>query len=205
MAIIANTAFEVKNSNIRNNDIQNVPGYFGTVSEDTFTAQDCSAGFICTSAGLTVSEGYASYGILNGNTHNFVAAATGSVDGNPGDHTGLYVCNTHNVQQIKDALGNVYNVGANTMGLPLPAGERCAFTELIVGERYKWGSGNFSTLPTADGDTFATISNGLWVAADEAPTDGSVYAVIEREEGFERGTRYAFDGYVLRICRSVAA
>ena len=120
--------------------------------------------------------------------------------GKPGDHTGISACNTHNVQQVVDQLGNVYNVGKNVLGLGLPAGERGVFTELIVGERYKFGKGNFSSITAGHG--YATISSGKWASASSAPvTAGNVYAVIEREEGFERGTRYAFDGYVLRICR----
>ena len=205
MAIIEKTAFEVKNSNIRFNDIQNVPGYFGTVSQGTFTPADCSAGMVCKSAALAPCEGYEDYGIMNGNTHQFVAAVSGSVTGNPSDHTGLYVCNTHDVEKMKDSQGNVYNVGSNTLGLGLPAGERCAFTELIVGEKYKWGEGNFSTLPT-EGQGFATLANGLWVGAAAAPTDGSVYAeilpVAASQSGFMKGLRHAFNGYWLKICRA---
>lgn len=205
MAIIEKTAFEVKNSDIRFNDIQNVPGYFGTVSQGTFTPADCSAGLVCKSAALAPCEGYEDFNILNGNTHQFVVAANGSVTGNPGDHTGLYVCNTHDVEKMKDSQGNVYNVGANTLGLGLPAGERCAFTELIVGEKYKWGEGNFSALPT-EGQGFATLANGLWVGASAAPTDGSVYAeilpVAASQSGFMKGLRYAFNGYWLKICRA---
>jgi hypothetical protein len=209
MAIIEKTAFEVKNSNIRFNDIQNVPGYFGTVSQGTFTPADCSAGMVCKSAALAPCEGYEDFDILNGNTHQFVAAADGSADGYTGDHTGLYVCNTHDIEKMKDSQGNVYSgVAANTLGLGLPAGERCAFTELIVGEKYKWGEGNFSTLPT-EGQGFATLANGLWVGASAAPTDGSVYAeilpVAASQSGFIKGLRYAFGGYWMKICRSVAA
>lgn len=203
MAYTANTAFEVKNSNIRFNDIQNVPGYFGAVADGVFTAADCSAGTLCASAGLAPSEGYESVSpaILNGNTHQFILQANGKAAGYTGDHTGIYACNTHDIQQLTAPDGNVYNVGANTLGLGLPAGNRCAFTELIVGERYKFGSGNFSTLP-AEGQTYATISNGFWVGAAAAPAAGNVYAVIERQEGFEKGVRYAFDGYVLRVFRA---
>ena len=204
MAYIDKTAFEVKNSNIRFNDIQNVPGYFGSVSEDAFTAADCSAGLVCSSYALAPSEGYESLGILNGNTHQFIAAASGSVEGYTGDHTGLYVCNTHDIQQLTGPDGNVYNVGANTLGLGLPAGNRCAFTELIVGERYKWGEGNFAALP-AEGESYAVLSNGLWSGASQAPTDGSVYAVVERTEAFIKGLRNAFNGYILRICRSAVS
>lgn len=205
MAYIAQTAFEVKNSNIRHEDMQNIPGVFGSVSDNVFTAADCSAGFLCKQSALTKSEGYESFGILNGNTWQFVAAADGIATGKPGDATGIYAFNCYNVSSAVDVAGNVYHVGtANTLGLGLPAGERGDFTELRVGEKYKFGKGNFSTAPD-DGLIYATIANGLLVADDEAPTDGSIYFEILYEEGFNRGARYAFDGYVLRCLRSTAA
>lgn len=205
MAYIAQTAFEVKNSNIRHEDMQNIPGVFGAVADSVFTPADCSAGFLCKQNALTVSEGYESFNILNGNTWQFVAAADGIATGKPGDATGIYAFNCYNVSSAVDVLGNVYHVGtANTLGLGLPAGERGDFTELRVGEMYKWGKGNFSTAPD-EGLIYATISNGMLVATDTAPTDGSIYFEILREDGFTRGSRYAFDGYVLRCLRSVAA
>ena len=209
MATIAKTAFEVKNSNIRFNDLQNVPGYFGAVSDGAYVMEDCPAGFLAVSNGLAACEGYEAFNIVNGNTHNFVAAEDGGpLAGYTGDHTGIYACNTHDVQKVVDALGNVYNVGKNTLGLPLPAGERCAFTELIVGEKYKWGEGNFSTAPT-EGQAYAVIEDGLWKGASAAPTDGSVYAeilpVAASQSAFEKGTRFAFNGYWLKICRAAIA
>lgn len=201
MAYTEKTAFEVKNSNIRFNDIQNVPGYFGAMDDADYVVADCDAGELCVSNALAPCEGYESFSILNGNTHQMIAKADGSaVAGYKGDHTGIYACNTHNVQQVVDQLGNVYNVGRNTLGLGLPAGERGVFTELIVGERYKFGEGNFSSL--TEGHAYATISSGKWASASSAPvTAGNVYAVIERPSAFEKGTRFAFDGYILRICR----
>lgn len=205
MASIAKTAFEVKNSNIRHNDMQNIPGYFGSGTGTDFAPDVCPSGFLCNQSELTASEGYESYGILNGNTWRFIAAAGGSATGKPGDHTGIYAFNSYSVNQVQDVRGNVYHVGtAYTLGLELPAGERGDFTEILIGEMYKFGEGNFSTAPGED-SKFATIANGLLVAAAEAPTDGSVYFEILREEGFTRGAHYGFDGYVLRAARSVAA
>ena len=206
MASIANTAFEVSVSNSTRNETQNVPGYFGSGTGDNFTPDICAAGFLVTRSELTESEGYETYSVLNGNTWRFVAAATGIVDGRPGDHTGIYAFNCYDVNSVAQG-GNVWKVGANTLGLELPAGVRGDFTELIVGEQYTWGAGNFSTLPTDLTTTiYATIANGRLVATSTAPTDGSVYLRIWRQKNFTIGTRNAgFGGYVCEVLRSVAA
>ena len=96
----------------------------------------------------------------------------------------------------------VYNLGANTLGISLPAGERGDFTELIVGEQYTWGASNFTAVPT-DAQKFATIANGKFTPAAAAPTDGSVYAEIKRTKNMNEGSTYWGVGYVLKICRSV--
>lgn len=206
MARISNTAFEVKNSNIRNNDLQTLAGYFGSFADTVFTGDICPAGFVVESAGQTPCEGYESFGIYNSNTHYFITAADGIVSGCTGDHTGLYCFDSYGVNEMTDIHGNVYRAGANTLGLELPANVRGDFVELIVGERYKWGAGNFSTLPD-ENKGFAVLTNGRWVAQAAAPTDGSVYLKIEKDltPGFEAGTRYRFDGYVGRVLRSTAA
>ena len=205
MARIANTAFEVSVSNSTRNETQNVPGYFGAGVGAEFVGDICPSGFLVVRSELTQSEGYAA-GTLNGNTWRFIAAATGAVTGRPGDHTGIYAFNPYNIQQMTDQRGNVYMVGANTLGLELPAGQRGDFTELIVGEQYAWGAGNFSTIPTDGTYIYATIVNGLLVAATAAPTDGSVYLRIWRQKNFTIGTRNApFGGYVCEVLRSVDA
>lgn len=206
MASIANTAFEVSVSNSTRNETQNVPGYFGSGTGDEFAPDICPAGFLVTRSELTESEGYEQYSVLNGNTWRFVAATAGTVEGRPGDHTGIYAFNCYDVNSVAQG-GNVWKVGANTLGLELPAGVRGDFTELIVGEQYTWGAGNFSTLPTdLETTIYATIANGLLVASSTAPTDGSVYLRIYRQKNFTTGTRNAgFDGYVCEVMRSVAA
>ena len=205
MASIANTAFEVSVSNITRNETQNVPGYFGAGVGDEFVADICASGFLCVRSELTASEGYETLTnpILNGNTWRFVAATNGKVAGRTGDHTGLYAFNSYNTAMAKQG-DNAWRIGANTLGLELDAGERGDFTELIVGEQYTWAAGNFSTLPSDAGDIYATISSGLLVATDTAPTDGSVYLHIWRQKNFTVGTRNAaFGGYVCEVCRSV--
>lgn len=215
MSYIENTAFEVYVSNSKRNDTQNITGKFGSFADSTFTADVCSAGFLTTKHSLLPNEGYeqaitrgvstweAAGGLKNGNSWYMIAATNGSA-GNPGDHTGIYACNTYDVNRAV-AGDLIINVPGKTLGLPIPAGERGDFTELIVGEQYNFGEGNFSTKPT-NSLLYCVITNGLLVAQASAPTDGSVYFKVLRLDG--RFTEGAYDGgakYTLQCLRSVAA
>ena len=208
MASIPNTAFEVSVSNSTRNETQNIPGYFGAGTGDNFVADICASGFLCVRSELTASEGYDTLTppILNGNTWRMVAATSGVVAGRPGDHTGIYAFNSYDTAMATQGA-NAWRIGANTLGLELPAGQRGDFTELIVGEQYTFGAGNFSTAPTdLETTIYATIANGRLVATSTAPTDGSVYLRIYRQKNFTVGTRNAaFVGYVCEVLRSVAA
>lgn len=212
MAYIANTMFEVKVSNIPYNQTQNVAGKYGTGTGSTFAAADCSAGFLCVKNGLLPVDGYESVVdsssnpiFKNGNTWYFNAAANGNAGGTYGDHTGIYACNTYDVNKV--GSGNqMYNLGANTLGLGIPSGERGTFTELIVGEQYKFGKGNFSTAPTGATTKYVTIANGLLVASASVPAAGSgVYLEILRQEAINEGTTYAGDGFVCVVRRTLEA
>lgn len=211
MATIAKTAFEVSNSNISRNSMQNVPGKFGTGTGSGFKSEVCPAGFLCVQGALLPNEGYEGKGpnktdILNGNTWEFVAAASGNVNGFTGDHTGIYAFNSYDVRKVASG-DNVWMLGSNFLGLELPAGERGDFTELIVGEQYTFGEGNFSTLPVSGSEKYyATIVNGLLVASTSVPAAGKgVYLEILRKKPFTTGARYAgFDGYVCRVLRTAA-
>lgn len=206
MASIANSAFEVSVSNSTRRETQNIPGYFGSGTGSNFAGEICAAGFLCVRSELALSEGYEAQELLNGNTWRMVAASSGAVDGRPGDHTGIYAFNSYDTAMARQGA-NAWRLGAKTLGLELAAGERGDFTELIVGEQYTWGAGNFSTAPTdLETTIYATISNGRLVATDTAPTDGSVYLRIWRSKNFTEGTRSApFVGYVCEVLRSVAA
>ena len=202
MAFIEKTMFEVTVSNSVNNQTQNVPGKFGTGTGAGFTAQDCSAGLLCVRNGLIPSEGYEdlSTPILNGNTWFFNAAVDGE-DGLLGDHTGIYAFNNYNVNRAVSG-NNAWNVGANTLGLGLPAGDRGDFCEILIGEQYTFGTGNFSTAPTT-GSLYATISAGLLVASATAPEAGSgVYFKILRSKNINEGTSFWGTGYVLEAARA---
>ena len=218
MAYIQNTAFEVYVTNSKRNDTQNITGKFGSFTGDTFNPDICSAGFLCVQNSLLPNEGYesaitrgtttpwqAAPGLKNGNSWYMTTAPNGKATGLTGDHTGIYASNTYDVN--KASLGNdmSINIPGKTLGLAIPADERGDFTELIVGEQYNFGAGNFSTLPTAS-LLYATIANGLLVAQTAAPTDGSIYFEVENLDG--RFTEGPFDGgakYTLRCLRSATA
>lgn len=201
MASIANTAFEPKVTNIQRNNTQNIAGTFGAVSDGTFTGAICPSGFLTVQYALTDNSGYT--GILNGNTWQMVAATNGN-SGAEGDHTGIYAFNSYDVPKALNNNGNSWNVGGTTLGLELPANELGTFTEIIIGEQYKFGVGIFSTAPTS-GSKYATIANGQLVASATLTAGSGVAFEILRPEGFTLGARYGFDGYVLRALRAPAS
>lgn len=202
MAFIEHCAFEVLNSNAARNEMQNVPGKFGTGTGGGFTAADCNAGWLCVRNGHLPCEGYEDFDKVNGNSWYFNAAADGEAGGFTGDHTGIYAFNNYDV--AKATVGaNVYNIGVETLGIGLPAGERGDFCEIIVGEQYGFGTGNFSTAPADDTYKYATIGNGQLVAATAAPAAGTgVYFTIEYSRDFNQGTAYAGKEYVLMAHRN---
>lgn len=217
MAYIKNTAFEVYVTNSKRNDTQNITGKFGSFTDGTFTPDDCSAGFLCTQHSLLPNSGYESAqsfnsasgnfekatGVKNGNSWYMVAAA-GKATGLTGDHTGIYACNTYNVNRLGSG-DMIINFAGKTLGLGIPADERGDFTELIVGEQYNFGAGNFTTAPT-DSLPYVTIANGLLAAQATAPTDGSVYFQVMKLDGrFTEGVYDAGAKYTLRCLRSAAA
>lgn len=222
MAYIKNTAFEVYVTNSKRNDTQNITGKFGSFTGETFTPDDCSAGFLCTQHSLLPNSGYESVvtmgvnesgaatdfqkatGVKNGNSWYMIAAAAGKATGLTGDHTGIYACNTYNVNRLGSG-DMIINFAGKTLGLGIPAGERGDFTELIVGEQYNFGAGNFTTVPT-DSLPYVTIANGLLAAQAAAPTDGSVYFQVMKLDGrFTEGAYDAGAKYTLRCLRSAAA
>lgn len=179
MAFIKDTAFQFRRSNDRNEDLQTVTGLYGSFSGDEFTAEDCSAGFLC-NKGKGIPEG-GSY---------MTAAADGSKK--------LYACNTTDVQRLANGA-NKWAVGVNTLGLGIPAGVKGAYTELVEDETYAFGPGDFSTLVDDTTNTFATVANGMLVGAAAAPASG-YYFELDTELGidwFTEGNGNAFKRYNL--------
>lgn len=213
MAKIKNTAFEVKVTDSKRNDTQNITGLFGYMVSTDFVEDDCSSGFLCVKQAKLDNEGYKepfmrsgsgfapASGIKNANSWQMIAAENGNSGGMYGDRTGIYACNTYDVNKAVGA-GISVNIPGETLGLFTPAGERTDFTEMIVGEMYNFASGNFSVEPD-DQKIYAVISNGLLVATDTAPTDGSVYfRNIPTEERFTRGVSDYGAKYTMICLRS---
>lgn len=144
---MAQYAFQIRISNDRNEDLQNITGeYFVST-----TPTACNAGFLCNKGDHMAEGGY-----------EMTTAADGSAP--------LYACNPADVQRVA-AGDNIYAVGVETLGLGIPAGVKDTFTELRVGECYAFGPGNFSTLVTTT-NKYATVSNGMLVGTSTAPSAG---------------------------------
>lgn len=180
MAFIANTAFQIRRSNDRYEDLQHRTGLFGSFSGSDFTAEDASAGLLC-----NIGDGIPAGG------NYMTVAADGSKK--------LYAVNPTDVQRL--AKGDkLWAVGIETLGLGIPAGEKDAFLELREGESYAFGPGNFSTLVTTT-NKYATVSDGLLVGTSTEPSAGDgFYFELDTEMGidaFVEANYNAFDRYNL--------
>lgn len=188
MAFIANTAFEARMTNNRNDKTANVAGKFGSFAEEVFTAADCSAGFLCVANGALPCEGFT--GVYNENAY-YMIAAPASVNGN----TVVYACDTHDNQLIGNGDNN-YFIGSETLGLGVPADRYGNFNRIVFDNvsQYRFGIGNVNgTLGSAG---FLTIANGLLVPAATAPTAaGAIYFEVLRQGNFVEGVYDSF-GYV---------
>lgn len=178
MSYISETAFQIRRSNDRFDDLQHRTGLYGSFSGENFTPADCSAGLLC-----NIGDG-----IPAGGNYMTIAA-----DGTKK----LYACDTTDVQRLTNGA-NTWAVGVETLGLGIPAGEKNAFTEIKEGETYAFGPGNFSTLMTTP-NKYATVTNGLLVGTSTLPTSGW-YFELDAEMGidfFVEGNHNAFSRYNL--------
>lgn len=196
--------FEITNSNSVNNQEQNVTGKFGTGTGSTFQGAFCNAGTLCVANGNLPIEGYESIvdsngnpKYLNGRSFYMNVAADGTGVNNYA--TGIYACNTYDVNKATDAQGNSYNVGGSELGLGIPAGTRETFTQIFLGETYSFGYNNFSTAPGEGVRTgYATIANGFLVYSATKPTAGTgLYFEFSQMRPVTAGTFYEGDKYPL--------
>lgn len=176
---MSKTAFQIRISNDRYEDLQFFPGLFGAEDDGEFVPADCAAGFLCTKGDHMPAGGY-----------KMATAADGADE--------LYACDPSDVQRIGDGNGNLYAVGVRTLGLGIPAGKLDSFCHLVKGETYAFGPDNFSTLVTAT-NKYATVVNGKLVGSSSKPADGSGY-YFELDAGlgidfFVEGNGNAFERY----------
>ena len=205
MAFIQNAAFEVKISNHEFDSIANITGTYMNASD---AAEVVSSGFLCVRDALTPNEGYENVGPVGAtitleNTNTWTMKAAAATDT---AQKGIFAVNPFDVNMVQDpATGNMYKVGANTLGLAVPAGYRTTFTRIYFNNNnvYRFGIGNLSA--ALGENTFFTIANGLLVPAAAAPSDAGVpYFELIRSGTFTEGAYAAFDYVDVRACLSEA-
>jgi hypothetical protein len=199
MAYIANTMFAIRANNNVFDELANITGVF---NNSTPAAEICSAGFLCVRGDNLPNSAYSAQSITNANAYIMTAAASTA-----NAATGVYACNTFNVNEVTDPVtGNIYKVGVNTLGLPLPAGVPGTFTKIDFASNdkiYRFGIGNLSAAISTN--TFFTVANGLLVPAAAAPADnGAIYFKLVATGTAIQGT-YAGMTYYDVMARSVVA
>ena len=186
MAFTASTAFLPRMWNNRNDDLQNIPGLYGSVSGSSFITADADAGLCCFKGDHMVGGGY-----------QMTVATNGAKD--------IYFCNQGDVQRVPFGADKLFAVGVETLGLGAPAGELCTYTKAIPGETYAFGPGNCSTIVTTT-NKYATVSNGYLVGSSSAPSvAGTIYFELDAALGidvFTEANYGAFSRYNL-LCRKV--
>ena len=193
MAEITNSAFELRVSNHLFDTTKNITGKF---QNSTPADELCAAGFLVVPGNKLPNEGYGA-SVYNENAYLMGAAGTATADA-------LYACNTFNVQELTDSFGNAYKVGTNTLGLPVPAGQRGTYTRLDEGDICRFGIGNFTTAISTNGyATLGTSTNaGKLVPGASAPTTtGTWYFTIEGSGKFTQGAYASFDYVDVKVHR----
>ena len=198
MAYIANTAFEARITNGRNDILAHIAGKYqaGSPAADA----DCSAGLLCVRESQAPNEGFdnpSGTRVYNENTWLMNAAASTVTADDV-----IYACDTYDTQLITAPGGQSYFVGTETLGLGVPAGRYGNFTRIDFDNQsvYRFGIGNLSTAISTN--TYFTIANGLLVPAASAPTDtGAVYFKLRGTGSFVKGNGAAFTYYDVVACK----
>ena len=195
MAFIEKTAFEAR---ITNNDRENLSHIAGVYQAAEANA-DCSAGLLCVRNGQIPCEGFT--GVYNENTWYMNAATT---DDNA--ESVIYACDTYDVQLLPGKGGKLFAVGAETLGLGVPAGRYGNFTRIDFDGQsvYRFGEGNV-TLNKQD-DKYFTINSGVLTSTTTKPaSDGALYFELRGTGKFTEGAGQSFGYYDLVACKPVVA
>lgn len=184
MDLIKNTAFELTVGNNVFDTTKNIAGSF--VGADGAESL-CPSGFLCVRTELLENRGFS--GRKNGNAWRMQAAPAGAVAGS------IYALNLHDVNEITDpATGAAYRLGANTLGLPLPAGVLGCFTRIDFGvDVVAFGEGNFKTVPTTE--KYAVVDGGLLKPVAARPASGCYFEIVDTGS-FTVGVRSGGKRYV---------
>ena len=195
MAFIEKTAFEAR---ITNNDRENLSHIAGVYQAGEANA-DCSAGLLCVRKGQIPCEGFT--GVYNENTW-YMEAATTAVNA----ESVIYACDTYDVQLLPGKGGKLFAVGAETLGLGVPAGRYGNFTRIDFDGQsvYRFGEGNVTL--NKEGDKYFTINSGVLTSATTKPvTDGVLYFELRGTGKFTEGAGQSFGYYDLVACKPVVA
>ena len=195
MALSEKTAFEAR---ITNNDRENLSHIAGVYQAGEANA-DCSAGLLCVRKGQIPCEGFT--GVYNENTWYMEAATTAD-----NAESVIYACDTYDVQLLPGKGGKLYAVGAETLGLGVPAGRYGNFTRIDFDGQsvYRFGEGNV-TLNT-ESDKYFTIDSGVLTSTATKPvTDGALYFELRGTGKFTEGAGQSFGYYDLVACKPVVA
>ena len=197
MAYIANTAFEPRITNGRFDDEINIAGVYQYSSADAV----CSAGFLCKRSTRLGNEGYdnpSGTRVYNENAWIMVDAVAAD-----NEDEVIYACNTYDVQYVAAPDGNLYAVGAHTLGLPSISGRPCTFTRIDFDGQsvYRFGVGNLASALSTN--QYFTIANGLLSPTASAPTtQGAIYFELRGTGNFVEGNSASF-GYVDVVAKKV--
>lgn len=184
-----NTAFELRVSNHVWEKQKNITGFY----KPGEAPAACYAGQLVVQGIQLPNEGY--IGLNNEN-----AWIMGNPTGN--DTRDIYACNTFNVNEIQDPVtGNIYKVGSNTLGLPIPAGQRGTYTRIDEGDMMRFGVGNFNGTPTVG--QYATVNQkGALEPSASIPTGiNTLYFEVLSTGSFTQGAYASFAYYLLRAKR----
>ena len=195
MALSEKTAFEAR---ITNNDRENLSHIAGVYQAGEANA-DCSAGLLCVRKGQIPCEGFT--GVYNENTWYMEAATTAD-----NAESVIYACDTYDVQLLPGKGVKLFAVGAETLGLGVPAGRYGNFTRIDFDGQsvYRFGEGNV-TLNT-ESDKYFTIDSGVLTSTATKPvTDGALYFELRGTGKFTEGAGQSFGYYDLVACKPVVA